>query len=148
VNEMNKGDIVLIYEKPLSRIDPEGLAKLEKFISSDEETETWCVRFFDDNTVATRRIRKFNVLDAEKVRIIFEQFVIAHSQNPPGNPPSLNTTLKDFREDLQGPIMVYIEGTQALIDHLKHEAEVAKKTVQNCANRASLDRDLKKKKRS
>jgi len=43
-----KGDILPIYQKPITKEDYEGHARLEKFLGHDEGLERWLVRFVVD----------------------------------------------------------------------------------------------------
>lgn len=56
---MKKGDIVSIYDDPLTETKPEGKAYLVKFLSQTGNVgvEYWRVRFVDDNFVADRAIK-------------------------------------------------------------------------------------------
>ena len=60
---MKKGDIVMIYQDPVTEQKLEGKAELLKFIGSngqlDENSilETWQVKFLDDDMVTTRSIK-------------------------------------------------------------------------------------------
>jgi hypothetical protein len=42
---MKKGDTVTIYQDPLTKKNPEGKAKLIKFISESHDMEFWEVKF-------------------------------------------------------------------------------------------------------
>ena len=59
---MKKGDVVMIYEDPVTELKPEGKAELLKLISDDglltqkSSLQTWKVRFLDDEMVTTRNI--------------------------------------------------------------------------------------------
>jgi len=55
---MQKGDIVMIYEDPITEQKPEGKAKLLKLIlGSTYELETWQVKFLNDGVVTARHIK-------------------------------------------------------------------------------------------
>jgi len=56
---MKKGDIVSIYERPLTETKFEGKAKLVKFLcqTGNVGVEYWRARFVDDNFVADRAIK-------------------------------------------------------------------------------------------
>ena len=47
---MKKGDVVKVYQKPYTKEDFEGMAKLKRFMSSDsqENYENWMVEFTDE----------------------------------------------------------------------------------------------------
>ena len=56
---MNKGDIVTIYQKPITREDKEGKAELLSLYRSDDTgdgLEMWNVRFLDDDYLTVRTI--------------------------------------------------------------------------------------------
>jgi hypothetical protein len=52
-----KGDIVMVYEDPITEQKPEGKAKLLAFVNNFGELENWEVKFLDDGTVTTRAIK-------------------------------------------------------------------------------------------
>lgn len=55
---MKKGDIVSIYEQPLSRTGFEGKARLISYIQQlDMGVEYWRVKFIDDGQIASRAIK-------------------------------------------------------------------------------------------
>jgi len=60
---MKKGDIVEIYEHPLSKIKPEGKARLVRKIQTCTDginpngMEIWRVRFLDDGCYCSRAIK-------------------------------------------------------------------------------------------
>lgn len=56
---MKKGDIVTIYENPLTKEKPEGRAKLVKKICDDVDMEYWQVQFLPgERNNYTRWIKK------------------------------------------------------------------------------------------
>jgi len=60
---MKKGDVVMIYEDPVTEQKPEGPSELLKLISSDGQLdensrlEIWKVKFLDDGIVTERSIK-------------------------------------------------------------------------------------------
>lgn len=102
---MQPGDIVMIYQYPITQEDPEGRATLVRQISPDEGDglSRWAVRFFDDpETCYSRTIyvdplrlseRELRAICAEEIevacdfdgyspRLLVEH--IAHCYNVPG----------------------------------------------------------------
>lgn len=55
---MKPRDIVKIYQDPITCRKLEGKAKLEEFISDENEYERWTVAFTDDGFKATRAVNK------------------------------------------------------------------------------------------
>ncbi len=58
VRKFSIGDIVRIYQKPLTEEEFEGNAVLVSFISEDKITETWEVKFPNDVRFYRRKIKK------------------------------------------------------------------------------------------
>ena len=54
---MKKGDVVKVYEQPLSETKFEGEAKLISFIKRGDIIELWRVKFICDGQVVTRAIK-------------------------------------------------------------------------------------------
>jgi len=52
-----KGDIVMVYEDPVTEQKPEGKAELLKLIIPGTDQEYWKVRFIDDGTIVWRWIK-------------------------------------------------------------------------------------------
>lgn len=83
---MKEGNLVYVYEDPLTETKLESQVELVEFLSEDAETETWLVQFPDGNipVTAVRRIKKFigdsktlilknNQIDIENIAIIAEK---------------------------------------------------------------------------
>jgi hypothetical protein len=58
---MQKGDVVMIYEDPITEQKPEGKAELLKKVGGDEEVEQWIVRFLDDDLKTCQTLRLIKV---------------------------------------------------------------------------------------
>ena len=56
-DNLKKGDIVKIYEQPLTETKFEGEAKLISFIKRGNIIELWKVKFIDDDQIVTRAIK-------------------------------------------------------------------------------------------
>ena len=54
---MKKGDVVSIYEQPLTETKYEGEARLISFIKRGNIIELWRVKFIDDGQVVSRAIK-------------------------------------------------------------------------------------------
>lgn len=54
---MKRGDIVIIYQDPITELKPEGRVKLVEFIKANNGLELWRVRFLSDNFTANRFIK-------------------------------------------------------------------------------------------
>jgi len=55
---MKKGDIVQVYEQPLTQTKPEGEAKLVSFIQKlNTRVELWRVKFIEDGQIVSRAIK-------------------------------------------------------------------------------------------
>ena len=54
---MKKGDIVKIYEQPLTETKYEGEAKLVSFIKRGNIIELWRVKFICDGQIVSRAIK-------------------------------------------------------------------------------------------
>lgn len=54
---MKTGDIVMVYEDPITEQKPESKVKLLKLITSDGYLEHWEVKFLDDGMVTQRNIK-------------------------------------------------------------------------------------------
>jgi len=52
------GDIIQIYENPLSETNPEGRARLLELLIDDQSMQYWRVEFVEDGEQANRWIRK------------------------------------------------------------------------------------------
>lgn len=57
---MNKKDIIMIYEDPITKQKPEGKAKLLKLTKAGTSTERWKVRFLSDDFVTERMVANGN----------------------------------------------------------------------------------------
>ena len=55
---MRKGQIITIYEDPLTERKPEGEARLLRKIAENDEFEDWEVEFLDNGYVTGRVIQK------------------------------------------------------------------------------------------
>lgn len=54
---MKRGDIVVIFEDPLTEKKIEGKARLIRLESKDHSTERWAVKFLDDGMIVDRHIK-------------------------------------------------------------------------------------------
>lgn len=55
---MEKGQIIMIYQDPITQQKPEGEAKLLKLEKDDPDQQYWKVRFLSDGFVTFRWIHK------------------------------------------------------------------------------------------
>jgi len=55
---MKRGDIIQVYEQPLTQTKPEGEAKLVSFIQKlNTGVELWRVKFIEDGQIVSRAIK-------------------------------------------------------------------------------------------
>lgn len=55
---MKQGDVVMIYEDPITKQQPEGKARLREKLAHNSNREYWVVRFVGDGSVVGRWIKK------------------------------------------------------------------------------------------